>query len=79
LGRLIEYYREKTVEIRRTAPSADSLKTAILAGIIIADELFKLKANPLPVLPPDAEETARITEKLIRQLSDALSGEEAES
>ncbi|MDR1317900.1 MAG: cell division protein ZapA [Spirochaetales bacterium] len=72
LGRIIEYYREKTEEIRRTAPSADALKSAILAGIILADELFKLKDNPPPVVLPDAQETARITEKLIRQLSDAL-------
>jgi hypothetical protein len=48
------------------------LKSAILAGIILADELFKLKDNPPPVVLPDAQETARITEKLIRQLSDAL-------
>jgi cell division protein ZapA (FtsZ GTPase activity inhibitor) len=72
LGRIIEYYREKLAEIRRTAPSADSLKTAILAGIILIDELFKLKDNPSRVIPPGAEETARITEKLIRQLSEAL-------
>jgi cell division protein ZapA (FtsZ GTPase activity inhibitor) len=78
LGRIIEYYRDKITEIRRSAPSADSLKAAILAGIILADELFKLKDNPAPLVPPGAEETARITEKLICQLSEALSDGDTE-
>jgi cell division protein ZapA (FtsZ GTPase activity inhibitor) len=78
LGQLIGYYQEKIEEIRRTAPSADALKSSILAGIILTDELFKLKANSTPVLPSDAEETARIAETLIRQLSEALSEGEGE-
>ena len=63
------------MEIRRTAPSADALKSAILAGIVAANEFLKLKENPGAQIPEGAEETAAITERLILQLEDALSGE----
>jgi cell division protein ZapA len=70
LYRIIDYYKEKITEIHRSAPSADALKTAILTGIVIADEFFKLRDNP--GLAPDARETALIAERLIRQLEGAL-------
>jgi cell division protein ZapA len=68
--RIIDYYKEKLAEINRSAPSADALKTAILTGIIIADELFQLRDNP--ALAEGAQETALIAERLIRQLESAL-------
>jgi cell division protein ZapA (FtsZ GTPase activity inhibitor) len=76
LYKIIDYYREKTLEVCRTAPSADSLKAAILAGIIVADELFKLKENPSQP-PAVAEEVALIAERLIRQLAGAVPQDEA--
>ncbi|MDR3201217.1 MAG: cell division protein ZapA, partial [Spirochaetales bacterium] len=75
LYKIIDYFREKTAEVRRTAPSADTLKAAILAGIVVADELFKLRADPSLAAPADAAEAARITERLISELSGALSEE----
>jgi hypothetical protein len=37
-----------------------------------------LKDSPSQVIPPGAEETARITEKLIRQLSEALAEDDTD-
>ena len=38
----------------------------------MTDELLKLRANPNLARPEEAEETARITERIILQLEDAL-------
>jgi hypothetical protein len=49
------------------------LKSAILAGVIVVDELYKERSSPKAQLPPqDEEEAARITERLIRQLDESL-------
>jgi cell division protein ZapA len=71
LSRIVEYYKSKVTEVRTSAPSADSLKCAILTGVIIADELFKEKQGAKSV-PPDGEELSRITDRLIGRLDESL-------
>ncbi len=73
LSRIVDYYKQKILEIKKNAPAADSLKTAILTGIIIADELFKERERPKSSMTPEeAEEASAIAERLIRQLDESL-------
>jgi cell division protein ZapA (FtsZ GTPase activity inhibitor) len=59
--------------VRKSAPGADSLKAAILAGIIVTDELFKEREKPRASMSEtDAEEASRIADRLIRQLDESL-------
>jgi cell division protein ZapA (FtsZ GTPase activity inhibitor) len=43
LEEVVEVYREKVNEVLRTVGTSDNLKTAILAGILTADELLQQK------------------------------------
>ncbi|MDR2588932.1 MAG: cell division protein ZapA [Spirochaetales bacterium] len=71
LNTLIEYYREKVEEIQSSSRAAASapLKTAILAGIVVADELFKLRSSSSRT-EAGSDEAGRIAERLIRQLTE---------
>ena len=42
---LVEYIREKADALQRVAGSQDTLKTAILVSLLIADELHQLKSG----------------------------------
>jgi cell division protein ZapA len=73
LTRIVDYYKQKITEVRKRAPNADALKSAILAGVIVVDELFKERNAPqAQPAQQDAEEASRIAERLIRQLDESL-------
>lgn len=70
MSTLLEYYREKVGEVRSSAPTADALKTAVLAGLLLADEVLRKQKS----FPPSKEEAeiALLTEKLIQTLDECL-------
>ena len=73
LAKIVDFYKQKIIEIKKNAPAADSLKTAILTGIIIADELFKERERPkASMTAEEAEEASVIAERLLRQLEESL-------
>lgn len=41
LERVVDYYRKKVFEIQSGVRNADTLKIAILSGLLAVDELFK--------------------------------------
>ena len=45
LNRLLKYYEAVVQNIQQTTPLKEPLKTAILAGIMLADELFKAQLS----------------------------------
>ncbi|HOV39364.1 MAG TPA: cell division protein ZapA [Spirochaetales bacterium] len=60
--KVLEYYKEKINEVKKSAPTADALKTAIIAGILLSDEVLKKEDAQLTLL----------TEELIKQLDECL-------
>lgn len=68
LEEVVEFYRTKVEEVRRSVGTSDALKVAILAGILTADDLLKQKGTTRTV---DAE-AAQITLGLISELDAAL-------
>ena len=68
LQEVVEFYRTKVEEVRRSVGTSDALKIAILAGIITADAYLKQKGEHRT---SDAE-ARQITQTLITELDEAL-------
>ncbi len=45
LNRLLQYYESVVQNIQNTTPLKEPLKTAVLAGIMLTDELFKAQLS----------------------------------
>ena len=72
LNDLLDYLRTKIEEIRKKVDTPDNLKVAILASLLMADELFKERDKHKSIDTNQSKEAERITEQLIDQLNMAL-------
>ena len=78
LGDLVDYYATKLQEVRDSVDTTDSVKLAILAGLITVDELFQARedagitAETSAAEPEEHQELEQITERLISRLSETL-------
>ncbi len=80
LSRLVEHLTSKVHEIERTVSTKEPIKIAILAGILIADELFKDRERMNDSLSPsESEEAEEITRRLIKRIDESLREENDES
>ena len=70
LAKVVDLYRQKVTEIQRSVSTQDTLKVAILAGILTADAYLKKSGDE-----GAPAEVGLITAKLITELEEAL-GEE---
>jgi len=70
VSNLLEYYKRKVGEVRSSAPTADALKTAVLAGLLLADEALRKKETL--VSPQEEAEISLLTERLIQTLDECL-------
>lgn len=74
--RLLTHYRARVAEIERTVPTGDALKKAILAALLVTDELYQERAGQtVPTSAPGPEQLAemeRITNRIIERLDSAL-------
>jgi cell division protein ZapA len=76
LSRLIDYLSDKVHEIEKTVSTKDPLRIAILAGILLADELFKDRERLNATLSPsESEEAEQIARRLIQSIDESLQGE----
>lgn len=66
LASLVEYLEGRVAEVEQMTETRDPLKTAILAALLTADDLFQARASKLP--ERDAEEISRITRALIERI-----------
>ena len=66
LSSLVEYLERRVAEVQGMTETRDPLKTAILAALLTADDLFQARATGLP--ERDAEEISRITHALIERI-----------
>jgi cell division protein ZapA len=82
LEKIHEYFKNVCDEIQKNDGIQDQKKTAVLAGILIADELFKEKQKALEAkdaaknqdIDPLAElEADRLTRSMIEKIDKALS------
>lgn len=70
---VIEAFRRRVDETRQLVPLNDPLKLAILAGIILTDELLKERAKPSSGLSQaEADEFEKITQSLISRIDNVL-------
>ncbi|HOT63008.1 MAG TPA: cell division protein ZapA [Treponemataceae bacterium] len=74
LAALYSHYRKTVSQIEASAGVANPLKTAIIAGILIADELFKEKMrNASSTAALDLAEAERMALKMISRIDQVIS------
>ena len=73
LNQLIEYLHAQVQQIEKTVATGDPLKKAILAALLVTDELFQQRQKDAsgPVVP-EAEEMERIASRMITLLDQNL-------
>jgi cell division protein ZapA len=77
IDRLLTHFRSRIEQIEQTVATADPLRKAILAALLVTDELFserdrRAPEGDLPLSPADAEEIDAITSRLLLRLESTL-------
>ncbi len=74
---LLEYLNTKIDEIQKNTAPTDSMRTAILASLLITDELFKEreKAGSSAAETDASREASRLTAEIIQKLEKSLEEE----
>jgi cell division protein ZapA (FtsZ GTPase activity inhibitor) len=72
--KLVEYYSNHAEDLKSRIGTTDPIKTAIIAGIIITDELFKCRENIGPHSPSstEGEELSTLTDGMIKRIDEVL-------
>jgi cell division protein ZapA (FtsZ GTPase activity inhibitor) len=68
LREVIAHFAAKVAEVQGSVSTSDPLKTAILAGVLVSDELIKLTGSTRG----ESMEASRIAEALIGELTEVL-------
>lgn len=71
---LVDYYQKTAEDLKSKIGTTDPVKTAIIAGIIITDQLFKCRENKGQEIPdPSTEkEISLAAEQMIRKIDEVL-------
>lgn len=76
VAQILEHYRTRVEDIESTVATGDPLKKAILAALLVTDELFRARntqSTAPQVLPAEhAQEIERITQSLIERIDVSL-------
>lgn len=81
LQKLLNHFGNRIDEIEQSVATGDPLKKAILAALLVTDELFRSETrtenSPNTAAAPSAEieEIGAITERIIRQIDQVLPAE----
>ena len=81
IERLLHHYRNRVLEIEQSVTTGDPLKKAILAALLVTDELFRHQEGEIDqgteraVSLKEIEEIDTITDRIIDQIDQALPGE----
>jgi cell division protein ZapA (FtsZ GTPase activity inhibitor) len=70
LSQVLSYYQERVAEIEQTVTTGDPLKKAILAALLVTDELFRTRTETHAENADEAIGNA--TEELIRVIDHSL-------
>lgn len=66
LSQVLSYFQERVAEIEQTVTTGDPLKKAILAALLVTDELFRTQAGD------DGGAVEKATQDLIRAIDRSL-------
>lgn len=76
LKKLLDYYAQTALQVEKTTDTSEPLQTAILAGIMICDELYKEKLRLLKIKKQiDTEalaEVEKLTAKMISNIDKVM-------
>ena len=77
IEQLLSHYRSRIEQIEHTVATGDPLKKAILAALLVTDELFSEREQSVvpgepQIKPEDAEEISAITTRLLSDLASSL-------
>ncbi|MBP5443181.1 MAG: cell division protein ZapA [Treponema sp.] len=74
LSKLLSHYKEIVSSLRKSGASDDPLQLSILAGITLADELYKAREQnaSIQVSPQDQDEAERLTMQMIEKIDKVL-------
>ena len=83
IERLLRHYRSRVIEIERSVTTGDPLKKAILAALLVTDELFRHQSEKtddhaterVVLSVKEIAEIDTITDRIINQIDQALPGE----
>lgn len=79
LERLLRHYGDRVDEIERSVSTGDPLKKAILAALLVTDELFRADTGTdrrvESIGPEEVEEIGSIADRLIDQINQVLPSE----
>lgn len=67
---ILDYYQARIQEIEQSVATGDPLKKAILAALLVTDELFRHRHEGTK--PDVAEEMEHITQRLLNRIDTAL-------
>ena len=77
IARILDHYRSRVAEIESTVATGDPLKKAILAALLVTDELYREREGRFEngdTIPREhAEEIERITTSLIERIESTIS------
>ena len=69
--RLVSFVKDKIAVLQQSIGSTDRLRIAVLAAILIADELFKTREKQ-PAAGADSDRLENMTDSIIAKLDKAL-------
>lgn len=72
LKKLLDYYAQTALQVEKTTDTAEPLQTAILAGMMICDELYKEKLRLLKIKKQVDTEALAEAEKLTSRIIDNI-------
>jgi cell division protein ZapA len=78
IDRLLTHFRSRIEQIEQSVATADPLRKAILAALLVTDELFSERENGTPggsgepLSPADAAEIDAITSRLLLRIESTL-------
>mgnify|MGYP000145778733 CR=1 FL=1 len=73
IEKILNHFRERVSDIESSVATGDPLKKAILAALLVTDELYRERqkdasASPLQLSPDHVQEIEKITTSLIEKI-----------
>lgn len=72
LQALLNYYKNTVKSVENKSVNADSLKTSILAGLLLVDELYQERLKNSTKQQEDMQKAELITKKMIEKIDNIL-------
>lgn len=72
MEQVVRHYTKKLEDTRRGVSIEDPLKLAIITGLFLADDFYKVYSDQKGMNPQESIEAERITRELIENMDDML-------